>query len=139
MKFSRVYQRSYNNCASHLKAQFRSLNFRENGQMLSTLGDRNYKIKIAHYILDESGNVAAWSLTFGNPQDQFYPHLTTYFYTRAKYRRKGLGLRLARAASKYSKKLKVKMGYCEYDERSESFFSFCRKSRILTRSNSIPA
>ena len=99
-----------------------------------------YPIKVVHYILDEQQNVAAWAITFGQPSEAYYKWeaapLISYYYTRAKYRRMGLGTRLVKATTKYTNSLQRRNKYCIHDFRSEDFFYKCRLDNILTRRNS---
>lgn len=119
-------------CEKDLYDQFYSLNLRDNGNMRYELVSyKDDKRAYVAYILDSDNKIAAWALM--TPFGSGYRRPDCNFYTKQQYRKMGLGTKLMKSVSKLSKKkFNTKtFEYCEYDERSESFFDSCIDKGIL--------
>lgn len=130
MKFSRVYHKKLFMCDKKLLNQLKRLNFGEEGMMRGLLEDaRIFVDSYVFYVFDEHHRVAAWAICCRKPENN--NRFVMNIYVKQKYRRKGLGNRIANYIEKYSPKL-IKSPLCviPHDFPSDNFFS-----RFLDRSS----
>ena len=101
-EFSRVFTKKLSNTDSALYRKLADLTRRgqewDMRSMLSALKrgrGLNKAPALVHYIRDEKGRIAGWSISFDVEGEPW-----AYFYVRSEYRRNGLGTRLFKAAVK---------------------------------------
>lgn len=123
MKFSRVYHKKLFMCDKNLLNQFKRLNFGEKGMMRDLLDEaRIFVDSYAFYVLDEYHRVAAWAICCRERENNNNIFIMN-IYVKKKYRRKGLGKRIANYIKKYAPSL-IKSSICVFphDELSDRFF-----------------
>lgn len=125
MSFTRVFTKELSKVDSALYRKLANLTKRgqewDMRKMLEYLkSDKgwNKAPALVHYVRDEEGRIAGWSLSFDVNGDPW-----AYFYVRQPYRRKGLGTRLFKAAVKSnSARFGKKTNVGSYSPETRNFF-----------------
>jgi GNAT superfamily N-acetyltransferase len=101
-----------------------NLNMGPKGSMRSRMRYlRHARDARAIYATNDKGIIVSWVLLFS----YYTPGKTAFFYTRARYRRKGYGTYLAAYVRRHYRKIEV----CPWDDASRAFF---RQQRFRVQS-----
>lgn len=99
------------------------------GGMRQVLGSAGYGTQTALRIFGVDGELKAWALLFTEsgpfPGRKHY----AYFYVPQRFRRLGLGSRLARSVERWAKRHRRSVTVCPWNKASEAFFSTVKLPR----------
>jgi len=119
------------------RAQLNRLTLKIDSMMREDVLWRKERLDVIRVFIakDDAGKILGWSSVILPCKEVFFPvaprskYLPIYTYVMQKHRRKGVGGRLIRAASKFITDRQFKPHVIAWDTRSLGFFSKCKEDR----------